>query len=51
VEGHVSGVGDMSVGVGDVLVREGRYWWGGDMLGGEHQSVKHIKIKKYSGRT
>ncbi len=39
--GHVSGVGDMSVGVGDVLVREGMYWLGGDMLGGEHQSVKH----------
>ena len=34
VEGRVGRVGDVSVGVGDVSVRVGMYWWGRERAGG-----------------
>ena len=47
VEGRVGGVGDVSVGVGDVLVRVGMYWWGKGRAGGGGLPVsKTLKNKK-----
>jgi len=46
VEGRVGGVGDMSVGVGNVLVRVGMYWWGRERAGAGLPVSKTLKNKK-----